>query len=451
MKRIISILLALVMMLGTVMVASAAESAQEIEDEPIVTANELHFDANSASWNNFRKVYCHIWEYGGDSFYAWQSRSEQCNDEDGDGVWTYDLDAKYITLEEGKLYGVIFANENGLQTYTLLFDSSVVGDTAYCKEGYYEHPEDDTKIARQTFWKNQDPEVFGPEMRITTTGNVVGTCIPYTTTAYEMFRDFLCDYLDYARRYSNKNDQKLFDDIGHALKLKKEEVVAAVEETDAFVKWRASESDLESESADVAEPDNAVEVESLPQLSQSESKICIDTKELSYADRITYVESLVTCYSVNRKVDCTDSGDGVYYIDLADTDVVPEEDEVYRVLFYIYLSHEDYGEGYTGPVPILIEYHEIFVNNTYLGYTAKLSDDNTVSWEGVTPDFVAGDVNGDSQVTVVDATLIQRLVAKSEQFSETQLKSADVNNDGEVTVIDATILQRFVAKIIDKL
>ena len=61
---------------------------------------------------------------------------------------------------------------------------------------------------------------------------------------------------------------------------------------------------------------------------------------------------------------------------------------------------------------------------------------------------VIGDVNGDGDVTVLDATLVQRAVAKTSPLDETQAACADVNGDGDVTVLDATIIQRFVAKII---
>ncbi len=65
-------------------------------------------------------------------------------------------------------------------------------------------------------------------------------------------------------------------------------------------------------------------------------------------------------------------------------------------------------------------------------------------------DKMLGDVNGDNTVTVVDATLTQRNVAKLESFSEDQFSCADTNGDGEISVVDATVSQRYVAKIIDK-
>ena len=54
-----------------------------------------------------------------------------------------------------------------------------------------------------------------------------------------------------------------------------------------------------------------------------------------------------------------------------------------------------------------------------------------------------GDVDGDGEVTVVDATITQRYSVKRIDFTEAQIKVADVDGDGEVSAIDATLIQRF--------
>ena len=65
-----------------------------------------------------------------------------------------------------------------------------------------------------------------------------------------------------------------------------------------------------------------------------------------------------------------------------------------------------------------------------------------------TKDYLLGDVNGDGQVTVVDATLIQKYIAGLVTLSDTQKAAADVNNDGSVSVIDATLIQKYIAGLI---
>ncbi len=65
-------------------------------------------------------------------------------------------------------------------------------------------------------------------------------------------------------------------------------------------------------------------------------------------------------------------------------------------------------------------------------------------------DYLTGDVNGDGEITVIDATHIQRHVAKTKELVGNGLLAADVNKDGEVTIFDATEIQRYVAKIVSE-
>ena len=62
---------------------------------------------------------------------------------------------------------------------------------------------------------------------------------------------------------------------------------------------------------------------------------------------------------------------------------------------------------------------------------------------------ILGDVDGDGEATVIDATYIQRYgVHMKIPVSEDELlRRGDVDGDGEVTVIDATFIQRFEVKI----
>ncbi|MBQ7132938.1 MAG: dockerin type I repeat-containing protein [Ruminococcus sp.] len=62
-----------------------------------------------------------------------------------------------------------------------------------------------------------------------------------------------------------------------------------------------------------------------------------------------------------------------------------------------------------------------------------------------------GDVSGDDAVTVGDATIIQRHLAKVVTLSDFRYSLADVNDDGNVNVVDATFIQQYVAKIITEI
>ena len=63
--------------------------------------------------------------------------------------------------------------------------------------------------------------------------------------------------------------------------------------------------------------------------------------------------------------------------------------------------------------------------------------------------YKCGDVNGDDDVAIGDATLIQRHVALVDTLTGVAAIAADANQDGDIAIVDATLVQRFVAKIVD--
>ena len=265
-----SVMLAIVMLMSVAMIATSAAQVEIADNSADAVAdvaadgaadtgaegdvadtgagNVLNFDFNSAPWNAELTKYvgCHIWPYGGESFYAWNSKAERCTDTDGDGIWTYDLDAKGITLEPGTLYAVIFFTSYEAQTYNLLMGSECIGDTAYCDGTEYENPVDSSKTGLAAFWKGQDPAVYGPEMCVTSIGNVVGTCCPSTTSRQGLFEGFLTNNLENARTYSGKDDQTLIDDTGKALGLYQDDVETGIKNAGVDVAWDKSKSTLET-------------------------------------------------------------------------------------------------------------------------------------------------------------------------------------------------------------
>ena len=56
--------------------------------------------------------------------------------------------------------------------------------------------------------------------------------------------------------------------------------------------------------------------------------------------------------------------------------------------------------------------------------------------------YILGDADGDGELTVVDASLIQLvLVGKKPAFEGTAILAADADKDGEITVVDASLIQ----------
>lgn len=66
------------------------------------------------------------------------------------------------------------------------------------------------------------------------------------------------------------------------------------------------------------------------------------------------------------------------------------------------------------------------------------------------PELVLGDVDNDGEVTVADATLIQKEIARLVEFDADVARAADVDYDEKITIIDVTRVQKYVAGLIDE-
>lgn len=62
---------------------------------------------------------------------------------------------------------------------------------------------------------------------------------------------------------------------------------------------------------------------------------------------------------------------------------------------------------------------------------------------------VYGEVNGDGDITIVDATLVQKHVAQLETLSVDKQILADVNGDNTISVVDATLIQKYIVQLKD--
>ena len=59
--------------------------------------------------------------------------------------------------------------------------------------------------------------------------------------------------------------------------------------------------------------------------------------------------------------------------------------------------------------------------------------------------IISGDVNGDGEVSMADATLAARYALGLYQLTPTQFEVADMNGDGVVTMADALLIMRIAA------
>jgi hypothetical protein len=91
------------------------------------------------------------------------------------------------------------------------------------------------------------------------------------------------------------------------------------------------------------------------------------------------------------------------------------------------------------------EYADSFLSLPEISETNPLLIDSISKLIGT--DFVGkfGDVNGDSKISIVDATDIQRHLVALELITDNRLALADVNGDGIINIDDVTLLQKYIA------
>ena len=164
-------------------------------------SNVIKFDVKKSGWNNVKTVYCHIWRADGTGDWPdWQTKKEKCKYDSSTGIATYDLSktGHNIKKSDGKLYCVIFSANTGMQTYNVIMSGNCIGDTLYCTGNLLENPEDSEKRANEAVWaKTKD---CGPEKKITSSGNVIGTTLSEGDTDASMLACFLVAYYDWPEK-----------------------------------------------------------------------------------------------------------------------------------------------------------------------------------------------------------------------------------------------------------
>lgn len=196
MKKIISLVLTAFMLLSVLPINTAlAADTSEVSD-PSSSGNKIYFDANG--WNNYAQIYCHIWQQGGDSFFAWQSTKEKCTKESGT-KYSYNLDTLNDSsnisggFKSGVDYCVIFSANTGRQTYDCTIGKACIGDTARITGNHTENPVDSEKYADEIVW-DKNSNKYGPHLSLTSVGNVVGKYLCPNEKATDVIGDWIAVY-----------------------------------------------------------------------------------------------------------------------------------------------------------------------------------------------------------------------------------------------------------------
>ena len=198
-KKIMSMILSIAMVLSIAVVGISGTYAAEVSDKTseVGAGNNIYFNVKKSGWSNVKTVYCHIWRADGTGDWPdWQTKKEKCKYDFSTGIATYDLSmtGHNIKKSDGKLYCVIFSANTGMQTYNAIMSGKCIGDTLYCTGNKLENPEDSEKRANEAVWvKTKD---CGPEKKITSSGNVIGTTLPEGDTDASMLACFLVAYYD---------------------------------------------------------------------------------------------------------------------------------------------------------------------------------------------------------------------------------------------------------------
>ena len=260
-KKIASIILAAVMVGSTAVVAASAAEADEAvaaaensavaaaddssvaaaDDSSVAAAdnatvgdgNKIYFEVNPDLWKNFNTITLYMYPHGGDALITWGSKKGNMTDEGGN-KWSFDFDAKGIEIESGKQYGMIFTGDWGVQTCDIIFDASVMGDTAYCTGDQVENNVDSGKTSYYVKWKAADSSKYAPPLCITSIGNIIGEALWDGTSYYSMLVAFIksdgSDGLNNALKYNRKTTQETLDDIAKTWNLSADDIEKAINE-----------------------------------------------------------------------------------------------------------------------------------------------------------------------------------------------------------------------------
>lgn len=156
-------------------------------------------------------------------------------------------------------------------------------------------------------------------------------------------------------------------------------------------------------------------------------------------------------YTESREVESITKVENFAYNTDGMTICVEYKDGTEETLTYSPVDYYDYGDNmYEG-----FAYTENGI--TYFDTSLKSKDETATvytlytldkSTEVTVPNIKLGDVNGNGEINIMDATLLQRYLAQYVLLTETQLIAADTDKNGKYTVSDVTAIQRFVAQII---
>lgn len=481
MKRAISFILVCAIVVS---VCCIGVSARRNPAPELLSGNVIGFDAKST---HFGILFFHITCIDDESqtFYEIGSLMERAYDDDGDKIWTYDLDAAGITLYPENQYSLEVYDKSGMKTHSLIFDTTCIGDIA-CISPYGGNYFDTFLGKRYNVdtaeWYHQDSEVNGPRKVVQEYGTF-GWCFARTDDPYEMLYDYIVNDMEAAHQKYAWYEQDLIDEVAEGLRLSLEETYYVVTVAESIegkaIEWYPEDSDLESQfkpgklyvALDIinyGEFESGAEFDYYVYAASELPPCCLDGVITYDASGMELIDSEICYSSAERDALLTGSVTATGTAGTLNFSVRPGSGKTLADYSRFIESYEsDGGQGIFYEMPVLrlrmrltaesgVFTLQPTIRSAYDINRTKLADsDGTedsfiyghfVTAPGAGYGYVLGDVDNDGKVSVLDATAIQRSLAKL-SVSAYNAKAADADQDAKVTVLDATAIQRYLAKL----
>ena len=426
-------------------------------------SNLLYFDAGKSGWEVTAKskvgFYIYSLTTGEDDTLPWGSKKlngTAVNDAEGNftGVFSYDPAAKGMNLKDSEQYAIIFTL-GSTETYSLLMDTTCLGHIGYADtENKVENPVDSSKQSILAFWEGLDPAQYGPRLQITSTGNVVGTCIPAGETGEGIFNTFLTETgtqgLVNAREYTTKTEQQMIDDIGTALSLTKQQVYDAFAAAGVETPWDYTLSTLPGDvviptepatepvvpTEPVTEPVVPTEPVTEPPHVHTPGEPVQENRTVTH-DKTTYDE-VVYCTDCHEEISRTPVELPIITHTLSYVAEVPATyDAEGTQAHYACSGCDKLFADATGLVEVTAESLVI----------PKLVRPTEPVTEPVVITGIRGDIDDSGEVDIVDVTVLQRCLVDIITPDAGMIARGDVDGNGDLESIDATYIQRFLVNI----
>lgn len=373
----------------------------------------INFDPTNTGWDDYEKVYCVIEKLGGSPFYTPQTTRTLCTDYDGDGIYTYDLNKSEIKLKDYSVYYVFFMTDTGERTRELTMQTTNIKGTAYATGEL-----SDTYAGSKLKWENQY------DIAIPAFNDIIREYEEENNVKVETYRNYF--YIpDGSEKFKDADGlilpnwfNEYYNDIcitymkdysgGFPYPYPKYPLGFSIEKTAINNIYYA---DIPVNITQYLIGNGVVEY-SAPTYSRCESYILGPDVNNYYSEGLTNCDNMIFVFNEMDWYSCTTTamcgGDWYYY----------------------------YGDGCYGTV------------KDGSSYDCIRDDHFDKNGNHLTSNLVIGDVDGDSELSIMDATEIQMVIAKLKPSFDDNIKAiTDVDNDGELSILDATAIQLKLAKI----